>query len=66
MEWIKIDKNNLPADEILAANFMPFTYGYKEKLLGTLHIEDDTIICESDNEQLENCTHYIPINTYDL
>jgi hypothetical protein len=66
MEWIKIDKNNLPVDEILTANFMPFTYGYKEKILGRCYIEDDTIICENEHEQLNNCTHYIPIHTFDI
>jgi len=65
MEWIKIDKKNLPEGKILAANFAIYTYGYKEKLLGYLHIEDDKIICESEHEQLESCTHYIPINTFD-
>ena len=62
---MKIDKNDLPIDEIIAANFMPFTYGYKEKLLGYLYIKGDTIICENDNEMLENCSHYIPINKFD-
>lgn len=66
MEWIKIDKSNLPDNEVIAANFQILTYGYKEKLLGYISIQDDEIICENDNEILQNCTHYIDINKYDL
>jgi hypothetical protein len=66
MEWLKIDKENLPKDEVLAANFILNTYGYKEKLLGYFHIENNIIICENENEQLENCSHYIPIHTFDI
>ena len=66
MEWILIDKSNLPEGEILAANFKPRTYGYKEKLLGYLHITGDSITCENENEVLGNCTHYIDLNKFDL
>lgn len=68
MEWIQIDKNNLPEGEVLAANFKPKTYGYKEKLLGYLSHDEqnDSTTCESNNEVLENCTHYIPINDFDI
>lgn len=67
MEWIKIDRNNLPDVEVLAANFKPETYGYTEKIIGYVALNDDGIIfCESENEILENCTHYIEINKHDV
>ena len=63
MEWTKIDFNNLPSGEVLAANFKPKTYGYLEKLLG--YLSDDGT-CSEENTILENCTHYIDLNKYDL
>jgi len=63
MEWILIDKDNLPEGEVLAANFKKGTYGYSEKLIGYLY---EDMICSSDDEQLENCTHYIEINKHDV
>lgn len=66
MEWIEINKNNLPNMEILAANFNPKNYGYKEKILGYLSIEKKIIICQNEYEILQNCTHYIDINKYDI
>lgn len=68
MEWIKIDTNNLPEGEVLAANFAPRTYGYKEKVIGYLsQLEGEPRAqCESENEILENCTHYIPINDFNI
>lgn len=66
MEWIKINPDNLPASEILAANFKPGTYGYTEKLLGYLSSDNGDISCENDSEFLENCSHYIDINKYDV
>ena len=67
MEWQEIDKDNLPKGEVLAANFKAGSYGYKEKLLGYLYKGDENyIIAESDNEQLENVTHYINLNNFDL
>lgn len=67
MEWVLIDKMNLPNKEVLAANFQPGTYGYKEKLIGYLGESEEGVIgCESDNELLENCTHYIDLNLFDI
>lgn len=66
MKWIKINKNELPENEVLAANFKEGTYGYKEKIIGYLSDENGDISCESDNEFLENCTHFIDINKYDI
>jgi hypothetical protein len=48
MEWIKIDKNNLPDGEVLSANFEIGTYGYKEKIIGYLSMDKSEIICESE------------------
>ena len=67
MEWIKIDKENVYEDgEVLAANFQAGTYGYKEKVIGYLIIEDGEICCENEYERLENATHYINLNEHDL
>lgn len=66
MEWIEIDKNNLPKWEILAGNFDPDTNGYKEKLIGYLYLNGaGNVICDSDETMLKNCTHYIDINAAD-
>ena len=65
MNWEKIDTENLPANEVLAANFKAGTFGYKEKIIGHLGIDEGKIICESECEMLENCTHFIDINKYD-
>jgi hypothetical protein len=63
--WKELDKNNLPEKEVLAANFKARTYGYKEKLLGYLSKDLGEITCESDNEVLNGCTHYIAIHDFD-
>ena len=67
MEWIEINPNRLPDHEVLAANFRLGTYGYKEKILGYLSRDGDGgVTAESDNEVLENVTHYIDINKFDI
>lgn len=67
MNWIKIDRNNLPKKEVLAANFQPGTYGYKEKIIGFVDESEEGFIgCESESELLENCTHYIDMNEHDI
>ena len=66
MEWIKIDENNLPEKEVLAANFKARTYGYKEKVIGYLQNDSGDIICESESEVLGGCTHYIDLGRYDI
>lgn len=67
MEWIKIDKENLPEGEVLAGNFKKGTYGFKEKCIGFLGIDEgeDFVSCENDNEVLENCAHYIDLSKHD-
>ena len=65
MNWIKLEIGTLPEGEILCANFAKGTYGYREKIIGYAFDNDDTISCEG-NELLENCTHYIDLNKYDI
>jgi hypothetical protein len=65
--WWKIDPNNLPVGEVLAANFAIGTYGYKEKCLGYLHEKNrGNITCECEAYVLENCTHYCDLKIHDL
>lgn len=72
MKWIKIDKRNLPKGEILCANFRPRTYGFKEKLIGYIHVvrevttKTDKICCHSSTICLEEVTHYINIHEFDI
>jgi hypothetical protein len=69
MEWIKIDPNNLPDREVLAANLKKGTYGYTEKNLGYLELSDNEyegVICNNEYEELHNCTHYIDIHKFDI
>jgi hypothetical protein len=67
MEWIEINKDELPSREVLAANFKPETYGYKEKLVGYIGLDENGILCcESDRELLENVTHFIDISKFDI
>lgn len=67
MKWLKIDLNNLPKGEVLAANFKEDTYGYEEKILGSIYVSDEGVLtAESENEVLENVSHYIAIHDFDL
>lgn len=67
MKWIKIDSKNLPEGEVLVANFKSGTYGYKEKVLGYLSIQNGyNLECNSESELLENPTHYIDIHSFDI
>lgn len=65
MQWVEI-KKSLPENEVLAANFEKGTYGVYEKLIGYLSVANGIVVCESDNEILENCTHYIDIDNFDI
>lgn len=65
MEWIKLNEK-LPEDEVLAANFRIGTYGYKEKLVGMVCIDDGVVTCDDGNVILKNCTHYIDLNQFDI
>lgn len=68
MRWVEIDPNNLPENEVLAANFKKGTFGCKEKLIGFIGINkrSNEIICASDESELENVTHYIDIHKFDI
>lgn len=68
MKWIKLTHKNEPEGEVLAGNFAPGTYGYTEKLVGHISYDEheETWSCESDGEILENVTHFVDINKYDL
>ncbi len=65
MEWIKLEFDTMPKNEVLAANFAKGTYGYKEKIVGYVNFDGEIFSCES-AELLENCTHYIDINKHDI
>ena len=65
MNWIKIDPQKLPSGEVLAANFKEGTYGFKEKLVGYLDLEDTAVICSAEDVELADCTHYVDIHSFD-
>ena len=67
MKW-EIIPEELPAGEVLAANFKKGTYGYKDKLVGRLYRSerDGSVSCDADSQIMENCTHYIEINKHDI
>jgi len=67
MEWVEINKEKLPKKEVLAANFKLGTYGYKEKLVGYVCLDENGFLCcESDREVLENVTHFIDLTKFDI
>ena len=68
MEWIKIDKDNLPENEVLAGNFGTGTYGYKEKTIGYLfnYLDKGNVVCANIHERVQNCTHYFDIHKHDI
>lgn len=65
MEWLSIKKHGIPEGEVLAGNFAPRTYGYKEKLIGRVHDYDGDTVCSDDYQELSGVTHFIYINQYD-
>lgn len=71
MEWIGLTekyKDNLPLHEVLAANFNPTSPQYKQKVIGQLLYGDpkEGFVCWNVDHYLENCTHYIDINKWDI
>lgn len=65
--WHEIlDVNNLPQEEVVAANFKPRTMGFKEVLVGWLYYEEDIVSCRDEYQELLNVTHYMPIRDIDL
>lgn len=66
IDWLKIDRENLPENEVLAACFEKGEYGYGEKIVGYLHQDGGAIVCENDGESLGYITHYIDIHKFDV
>ena len=66
MDWLKINRKKLPNNEILCANFKPHTYGYQEKMIGYVRVENDIVLCENEWEILENVTHYIDLHAHNI
>ena len=75
MEWIKIDKNNLPKGRVLGACFdNEYIDGdgcrlYGKKVLGQLEKIDGFVYCTWGEDYwgyLEHTTHYIDIDKFDL
>lgn len=58
--WISVEER-LPEGEVIAANFAPGTYGYKEYLLGYVHKHDDLYYAENSFEILNTVTHWMPL-----
>ena len=66
MNWIKINKDDLPTGEVLAGNFESRTPGYKHKLIGNLYLNGaGNVVCDSGDTLLNHCSHYVDINNYD-
>ena len=63
-KWISVE-DRLPEREVLAANFAPKTYGYKEYIIGYVSREKCTESgkCYAENayEILYNVTHWMPL-----
>ena len=63
-KWISVEER-LPEDEVVAANFAPGTYGYKEYILGYVRPPSDTepggCYAINDYEVLHNVTHWLPL-----
>ena len=63
-KWISVDER-MPEREVLAANFAPKTYGYKEYIIGYVSREKCTepgkCYASNDYEILYNVTHWMPL-----
>lgn len=57
MNWVEIERNNLPCQEILATNGRDFIVGYPKLLI-------DEIVCETEYEILSGVTHFIDIHNF--
>jgi len=58
MIWKKIDPENLPKGEVVAANFKEANYWYLKKLLGKIYVDTYGAYCKSDTEVSVYVTHY--------
>lgn len=61
-KWISVE-DRLPEREVIAANFAPKTYGYKEYIIGYVSRETESGKCYATNdfEILYNVTHWMPL-----
>ena len=63
-KWISVE-DRLPEREVLAANFAPGTYGYKEYIIGYVSVEQCTeqgkYCASNDYEILYNVTNWMPL-----
>ena len=63
-KWISVEER-MPEREVLAANFAPKTYGYKEYIIGYVSREKCTepgkCYAENDYEILYDVTHWMPL-----
>lgn len=61
-KWISVDER-MPEREVLAANFAPRTYGYKEYIIGYVSrgTEPGKCYAENDYEILYDVTHWMPL-----
>ena len=63
-KWISVE-DRMPEREVLAANFAPRTYGYKEYIIGYVSREKCTepgkCYASNDYEILYNVTHWMPL-----
>ena len=64
IRWIQVEER-LPDGIVLAANFAPGTYGYKEYIIGYVFKErpgePGGCYVENDNEILHDVTHWMPL-----
>ena len=62
--WISVEER-LPEGEVLAANFTPSAYGYKECIIGYVSPPSPTIpdghYAENEFEILQSVTHWMPL-----
>lgn len=60
--WIKIDKDNLPNGEVLAACFGENSIYFDQRLFGTLSISSwGSVYCKHHYFCLFDCTHYVEV-----
>lgn len=61
-EWVSVCNVRKPESyDCICINLKPGTYGYKEALVGHLYYSKQSCcwICSSENEILENVTHWM-------
>ena len=67
MEWIKLDMDNLPDNEVIAVCFENGSNFWAHKLIGYVFGNGEFISCEDgDSNLICDCTHYIDIHKFDF